>query len=137
MLLKKKLAVSLVITGMSFPLLAQAMPDLYVDNYTDQFSTTKMNHKLCSTLMGEKTQPNEKNHPIKANSIISGCIGNQKDCIAEVFMTNNCGNSSQSIAIAHINTITGTMTVSPGPNTAYKLAFNNNNQSPRFTLTKA
>ncbi len=137
MIVKKMLTTGLVALAVSLPVYAFALSDLVVHNKTDQYSTSKLNGGRCSSETGEVTQPKENPHTISGYKIAAACMGHTSDCVAEIYMTNNCDKSGgQSIAIAHFNALKGTLiSNAPGPNTEYKLKVTSNNGLD-FTLCK-
>lgn len=94
MSLKKTVLSSLLITGLTLPLFAQAN-DLTITNNTDQDSTSKINQGLCSKdILG----PNgitykHSTRVIKNVQIKVACMAKPEDCKADVYMTNNCTGS--------------------------------------------
>lgn len=90
MLVKKSLFSGLLAIGISLPLFAQAA-DLTIVNNTYCPSTTITNNGACSTILGDSgvTKPHSTN-VVTAAKIFIACIVNQKNCKADIYMTDDC-----------------------------------------------
>ena len=90
MFVKKTIATTVLICATAFPLIGYA--ELVIHNETNQFSTSIINHGSCSTdILGDDgvTPPNTTK-TIPDWQINIACYPDYENCIADVYMTNNC-----------------------------------------------
>jgi len=120
MLVKKSIITSLLaISVTSLPVLAQA-GDLDVSNNTDEYSTTYILNpigKVCSsTALGDDgiTKPRQQNHIISEGKLNLACFADKTNCVAEVYMTNDC--SGDKVATVTFDTSTGVKSISMSSN---------------------
>jgi hypothetical protein len=93
MSVKKNLFACLLIAGVSLPFSVQA-GDLIIHNFTKHNSTTKTNKGYCSTeILGSVagTTKAGETKPISEMQLKFACIGHLEDCVADVYMADNCG----------------------------------------------
>lgn len=88
----KKIAISLILAGLSMvPFCAQAS-DLIISNNTDFTSTSVINHGLCSSFLKEAgiVKAHEQNHHVPESKVKLACTIFQSNCVADVYLTDNC-----------------------------------------------
>lgn len=95
--------------------LAIAASDLVTINNTKLPSTAVINHGACSTALPNGmgiTPPDGKPHVIPGAIVKGVCGAHQKDCSADVYMSDHCnGNGEVPVAYATFNTLTGATTI--------------------------
>lgn len=116
----KTLTSALAILACSLSFTAHAK--LVVTNKTQFDSTTKT--FLCSTALGEAgvTHPGQTNTLTDAQ-VKSACLFSQQNCVADVFLTNNC--SGPSIATVTMDIKSGIKSVEMKDNN-YQIDYSNN-----------
>lgn len=117
--MKFKQKIFLAAAASSFCLAAHAIDPqdvgLMIHNHTNEPSTVKINHQICSTKLGATgvTQPGHDN-PIDKKTVKSACIFSRPptDCFAEIYMTASCGdNNAKPVAEVHFDPATGIKTI--------------------------
>ena len=115
MVIKKVVLVSLLTLGLGASLQALAAGDLVTINNTKLSSTAVINHGACSTALPNGkgiTPPDGKPHIIEGTLVKGVCGSHQKDCSADVYMTNHCNAKGElPVASAVFNTSTGATTI--------------------------
>src|SRR3989338_7449629 len=87
---------------LSVGLLPLAHAGLNITNNTDKPSTAVINNGPCSTFLGEHgtTQPHTTNH-VPDLVIKFACLKHVSDCVANLYMSNNCSGSVVATIIFH------------------------------------
>lgn len=101
----KSIFTSLIALGFTFPIIAQG-GDLSIINNTNYDSTSIINEGACSTLLGEIGTTRAHNSNVIPEYVVNmACLLNQKNCRADVYLTNNC--TGPVIATVFLDTKTG------------------------------
>ncbi len=90
--MKKKIATSLILAGLSMVSFSAQANDLLISNNTDLPSTSVINHGLCSTILKDAgvVKPHEQNHIVPSDKVKWACTIFPSNCQADVYLTNNC-----------------------------------------------
>lgn len=108
---KKVIFTSLVAVNMS-SISALAYADLVIQNNTNQPSTSSIKGN-CSSMLGKTgiTEPHSRN-VIKDSMIRFICGPGAKTCLADVYMTRDCGSSGKNkMATMELNLDTGAIAI--------------------------
>lgn len=87
---QKSILTSILIAGMSLPAFAGS---LIIFNNTDFPSTSKINGFVCSRdVLGPKdgVTPKRTKKTIEEKDLVRACFSRTKECIADVYITDNC-----------------------------------------------
>ena len=104
----------------SFPLVASA--DLTIENHTKFDSTSIINGGACSNALGEPGISRGGLPPLVVpDSLIKLACGKEKinNCVADVYMTNNC--SGKKVGTVKFSIISGTLSVTQNPDSPFRI----------------
>lgn len=110
-MVKKLFFKSVLVFSLCIPFAANAGNPLTITNNTKLDSTCIINGTVCSNALGDIgiTHPGKTN-TIPATTVGLACWGHNDDCVADVYMTNNC--TGPKIGTVHLNTSSGIQSAS-------------------------
>ena len=114
----KTIAKTILTIATSLPLIASAN-SLWITNNTSHDSTSVINGKCTSSLPGGIRRHNSTNQ-IRETLMKIACYPRLEDCVAQVYMTNNC--TGPIITTAHFSITKGILSVAE-PQGGYKITW--------------